>query len=61
MTVESINITITPLEVERYNTFKSAHCSSIDIIINFTGIGTKITLKCTGCGETKDITDYDTW
>ncbi len=26
-----------------------------------TGIGTAITIKCPGCGEEKNITDYDCW
>jgi len=26
-----------------------------------TGIGTVVTVKCTSCGETHNVTDYDSW
>ena len=30
-------------------------------IIDPTGIGYGVSIKCNYCGETLDITDYDTW
>ena len=49
------------IELERYNEFQLKHCGVIEIIITPTGISDKVELRCKGCNERIDISDYDSW
>lgn len=42
---------------EHYNSCKS----NVQYIVEGTGIGDVITVKCKKCGKEKNITDYDCW
>ena len=53
-------------EMSQFKEFKHSHyksCGTSDvwILLNPTGIGTAIKLKCPKCGEELDITDCDHW
>jgi len=49
------------VEEQRYEEFKSNHCGQIEVIFHPGGIGTNVYVKCLGCGESLEISDYDSW
>lgn len=68
-----INFTITGVELEAVEEFKTKHRESCASKQNLTageywsytfipgGIGTVITIKCNLCGEEEDVTDVSKW
>jgi hypothetical protein len=42
---------------------KKHHGPALDFTLRFTatGIGTKIVVKCQGCGKEADVSDYESW
>jgi hypothetical protein len=40
---------------------KRGHGAIFDLAVHDTGIADAVDVTCHGCGETKDITDYDSW
>lgn len=57
-----INFQLNDIEEQRYNEFRSQHCGIIDIIFcKDGGIGVNSWVKCRGCGQKLEITDYDCW
>ncbi len=56
-----------PIELERAAEFAKDHpygCGrKTDFSIRFTatGLGVRVVITCHGCGQTADISDYDTW
>ena len=43
------------------NTYKGAIGGHMEYIFTHTSIGNACTVKCSICGESKNITDYDIW
>lgn len=56
---------LTEKENEEYKAFKEQHWNSCQgntrFILEGTGMGTSVTLQCTKCNRTKNITDYSNW
>lgn len=68
---------LSEVEQQKAQEFMDKHCKSgkckvvsssgfpIGPLFSFTftpnGIGMGVTIRCTSCGETEDITDYDSW
>lgn len=52
-------------EHDQAELFAAEHrdCKSNSFTLKFTatGVGTKIVVKCKGCGKKKDISEYDRW
>lgn len=60
-----ISYKLTVKEAEAYNEFKKKHKTCVGHVqVCFTptaGLGIVVNTRCTGCGKTQDITDYNTW
>lgn len=60
------SLTLSEVELARAREFTMKHpygCSSnsFSTVLTATGAGTKVVIKCGGCGEEKDVSDYDSW
>lgn len=60
-----ISYKLTVKEAEAYNEFKKKHKTCVGHVqVCFTptaGLGIVVNTRCTGCGKTQDITDYNAW
>lgn len=59
-----MNFNLNEKEIKRYNKFIKKHkkCDGIlELIFSLTGIANAVSVSCTGCKKTKNITDYDSW
>ena len=56
---------LTPSEQQKLDRFQTLHLvtchGSISVEFFRTGIGTNVTVTCSGCARSEDITDYSVW